>query len=111
MTISSSVRSSAASISVCARRTVRTDAVPFRVRPSRRSRSSSVGVTRYRFTMISASTKDHHHGFCTHRVQFGEVLEPVAFVDDFDEVLAVGEAAGVFDDDGEAAVVEVGAEA
>ena len=63
-TISSSVRPSEANNSVWARRTIRTDAVPFRVRLSRRSRSVSVRVTRYRFATILPSTKKQHHGFC-----------------------------------------------
>jgi len=62
--MSSSIRSSAANSSVCARRTIRTDAVPFRVSSCRRSRSLSVNVTRYRFAMILTSPKKQHHGFC-----------------------------------------------
>src|SRR5215207_58873 len=62
--MSSSIRSSAANSSVCARRTIRTEAFPFRVRSCSRSCSSSVRVTRYRFAMILPSTKKQHHGFC-----------------------------------------------
>jgi hypothetical protein len=34
------------------------------VSPSRRSRSSSVNVTRYRFATIPSSIEKQHHGFC-----------------------------------------------
>ena len=59
--IASSVRSSAASSSVRARRTIRTDAVPFRVRSCSRARSSSVNVTRYRFAIVPTSTKSQDY--------------------------------------------------
>lgn len=59
--IASSVWPSAASSSVCARRTIRAEAVPFRVRLTSRARSSSVNVTRYRLAMPLASRKDEEH--------------------------------------------------
>jgi hypothetical protein len=59
--IASSVRPSAASKSVWARRTDRAAAFPFRVSAWSRSRSSTVNVTRYRFATPSPPSRSDDH--------------------------------------------------